>query len=126
MVSNALTSRHQIPKTPVVCLAPPKPTCGPVELEIFLYDNPCDAGAYTGLRLWGNHPSRPRLEVFAAEWDPGTGFINPYPDPWNRKYGHGVWHAPFEPGDTEIKCKVTWPDGTVAFTELHVTVAPLP
>lgn len=125
MVTNVLSRRHFIPRSPATCIAPPKPPIRPLELWIFVHDQPVEVGSYVGLDLWGDHPARKEGETYSAVWDPGSGEINPYPDSKNRILGNGVWNAPMTPGHTVLKVTATWVDGTMAVAWIDVTVVVL-
>ena len=126
MVSNALNSRSLLPRPPAVCIAPPKPPIRPLELWIKVHDQPVWVGSYVGLELWGDHPRRKKGEKYTVVWDPGTGYITPYPDSENRILGGGLWNAPWDPGKTVVKVQATWVDGTTAFAFTDVLVIPIP
>lgn len=126
MPSNKLSTRRTAARPPVVCRAPPKPPPSPIQLRIWIDTDPVAVDSHTGLRIFACHDGLPAEQPYTADWDPGPGYIDPHPRERNCREGVGVWYAPPYPMLATIKVKVTWTDGSSAFTSLSFQVVEPP
>lgn len=124
MTSNALKTGSLLPKPPAVCIGGPKPPYPPLILELFCQPGSITWDEYSVLTLFGDHPARPKGENYTVQWTLTGGYLNPEPPSNNRVEGIGRWYPPEQAGLYRIKCLATWVDGTTAFTECAVIVAP--
>ncbi len=122
MVSSKLSSKTAANKKPVVCLAPPVPPIGPLELTLVPHDDEIYVDESIGVTLWANHPSRPAAEPYQVQWTMNYGSWDDPPNSLNRIALVGTWRAPSFPCTAAIKVTATWPDAATLFTYCTITV----
>lgn len=122
MVSNSLTARKGLPRSPVVCRAPPKPPIRPLELSLVPVPDTITIYDLVNLHFWGDHPTRPIGEDITCDFDPGPGYLDPPPATKNRTPSAGTWFPPSAPCQARIAVTALWCDGTKAFAFCFVTV----
>lgn len=126
MVSNALSSRRELLRRPIICIPSPPAPLPDIDCWVEPIHELVMVDELVALTFYGDHANYEMGQALSLAVSVTGGTVE-YPSTiYDEQEAFGTWYAPDTPGFYELTALFTWPDSSKCLAFGSITVEPPP